>query len=156
MITLSMSAGLRARLFIRTALVLTIATASITAQTKTSSPADDAILEAVVRQARADGKQFNCVMVSERDPADKMNPYTYLDPSPSLAARLRKQGLIRSLASSPDCHNPFWIGPVARDSKGVARVPAEMRDEVGMGRPGYVVKRNWFGRWRVTDFFGVE
>ena len=124
---------------------------------ETSAAADDEILEAVVRYGQRDGEVFNCVMVSERHPVNRENPYTYLDPNPQLAARLKKQGLIRYLPSDRECLIPFWIGPVYRDGNAQARVPAGIYGQVGFGgRPSYILKRNWFGRWRVTTVAGVE
>ena len=123
----------------------------------TSSPADDAIREAVVRHGHRDGELFDCVMVSETHPLNRDNPYTYLDPNPGLAARLRKQRLIRYLATDPKCTRAFWIGPVYREGNAQARVPVGMFGSVGFnGRPSYVLKKNWFGRWRVTSVALVE
>ena len=114
---------------------------------------ENAILEAVIVAARAEGEMFSCVLISEGTVDNFVNPGT------ELLRRLKKKKLDVDSGAAGQCRNPsyvLWVGPIYTEGPRRARVRAGNRELSGSGRPSYSLKKNWLGKWRVENVSGVE
>ena len=131
--------------------VLAIGALALAPSIALASTDQDAIMEAVIRYGRTKNL-IECILVSETSSTD------YGDPSPGLQQRLKRARIPVYPASDSRCvgsSRVFWIGPV-RQTDRQAEVPAGQFHASALGRPTYVLIRNWFGRWRVKAVTPVE
>ena len=135
-----------------TALFTTAVPAS--AHTPLSPRKYDAMLEVLIRHVLVKDGVSTCVLLDIEDDSDVY----YLNRE--LVRRLRRSGVeVGSGDADPECApgaSVLQVGPVDRDLSRSVRVLAGRIPTSMAGRPAYTVKRNWFGRWKVTGFWPAE
>ena len=123
------------------------------AESQVSARSRDAILATVINQEMQRWPPETCILV-----ADELG-VAPSGPSEELMQQLHRRFPQLRSAFDKTCvrgSEVLWVGPIDSVTGRYVKVVAGRYNQPPPGRPTYVLKRNWLGRWKVTDILPAE